>query len=107
MVSSFPIDYMHQLCLGVMKKLIIAWMRGKKEVRISARQISEISSKLVNLSTHPPTALPENHEAFWILTGGKPLSIHELLPVSVLKQQAIVIGLDANFHLFMAILHKL
>ena len=107
MVSSFPIDYMHQLCLGVMKKLIIAWMRGKKEVRISARQISEISSKLVNLSTHPPTALPENHEAFWILTGGKPLSIHELLPVSVLKQQAIVIGLDGNFHLFMAILHTL
>ena len=49
MVTTFPIDYMHQLCLGVMKKLIIAWMRGKKEVRISARQINEISSKLVNL----------------------------------------------------------
>ena len=49
MVKTFPIDYMHQLCLGVMKKLIIAWKRGKKEVRISSGHLSEISSKLVSL----------------------------------------------------------
>lgn len=49
MVKTFPIDYMHQLCLGVMKKLIIAWKRGKKEIRISSSQLNEISSKLINL----------------------------------------------------------
>ena len=49
MVKGFPIDYMHQLCLGVMKKLILAWMRGQKDVRISAQQVDQISTKLINL----------------------------------------------------------
>lgn len=49
LVKAFPIDYMHQLCLGVMKKLILTWMRGKKEVRISTQHVSQISTKLVSL----------------------------------------------------------
>ena len=40
---------MHQLCLGVMKKLILAWMRGQKDVRISAQQVDQISTRLINL----------------------------------------------------------
>lgn len=54
MVKKFPIDYMHQLCLGVMKKLILAWIRGKREVRISAGHVNEISSKLVGLKSYVP-----------------------------------------------------
>jgi hypothetical protein len=44
MIKSFPLDYMHQLCLGVVRKMILAWMRGKKEIRKSARQVEEIST---------------------------------------------------------------
>ena len=33
MVHSFPADYMHQCCLGVMEKLLLLWTRGKTEVR--------------------------------------------------------------------------
>ena len=54
MIKSFPLDYMHQLCLGVVKKMILAWMRGKKEIRISARQVEEISTKLVALRSYIP-----------------------------------------------------
>ena len=54
MVKGFPIDYMHQLCLGVMKKLILAWKRGNKEVRLCARQLDEISHGLVNLRSSIP-----------------------------------------------------
>lgn len=31
MVKKFSVDYMHQLCLGVMEKLILYWMRGKRD----------------------------------------------------------------------------
>lgn len=54
MIKTFPIDYMHQCCLGVMKRLIIAWMRGKKETKLSAGQICEISSALLKLRKSIP-----------------------------------------------------
>ena len=54
MIKKFPIDYMHQLCLGVMRKLILIWMRGKRDVKISAGQVETISSKLVDLKSCIP-----------------------------------------------------
>lgn len=32
MVTQFPLDYMHLVCLGVMKKLITFWIRGKMNI---------------------------------------------------------------------------
>ena len=55
MVKKFPIDYMHQVCLGVMKKMLLLWIRGKREVRISARQVMEISNNLVCLKEFIPS----------------------------------------------------
>ena len=56
MVAQFPIDYMHQLCLGVMRKLLLTWTKGNRGVRISSRHMSEISDKLINLRS----AIPSN-----------------------------------------------
>ena len=55
MVKKFPIDYMHQVCLGVMKKLLLLWIRGKREVRISAGQVIEISNRLIGLKPFVPS----------------------------------------------------
>jgi len=49
MVLQFPIDYMHQCCLGVMRKLLLSWLRGKPAVRMSANNASEISRRLIEL----------------------------------------------------------
>nr|CAK26780.1 TPA: transposase domain-containing protein [Ciona intestinalis] len=49
MIKAFPIDYMHQSCLGVMKKMLIAWIRGPRNFRLSFSQCSKISSRLVEL----------------------------------------------------------
>ncbi|CAC5386299.1 unnamed protein product [Mytilus coruscus] len=55
MIKSFPIDYMHQACLGVMKRLLLIWMRGKKkETKILFGHIEEISTRLVQLSKFIP-----------------------------------------------------
>ena len=58
MVKGFPIDYMHQSCLGVMKKLILIWMRGKGALRIhriGAGQIQTISETLLELKKSIPS----------------------------------------------------
>lgn len=37
LVSVFPIDYMHAVCLGVMRKLLNAWVGGDLKVRLLSR----------------------------------------------------------------------
>lgn len=43
MVSQFPLDYMHLVCLGVMKR------------RLGSRVIDDISQHLLNLNSHIPS----------------------------------------------------
>lgn len=39
MVTQFPVDYMHQVCLGVMRKFLLLWVKGTKNYRISQQQV--------------------------------------------------------------------
>ncbi|KAF0706952.1 Uncharacterized protein FWK35_00039209 [Aphis craccivora] len=55
-VSIFSLDYMHLVCLGVMKKLLILWMsKGPLSVRIRAAAIHELSKYLLNLNQYIPS----------------------------------------------------
>jgi hypothetical protein len=54
LIKTFTIDYMHQCCLGVMRKLLITWLRGKSDVRISAGQAHQISEKFIALRRFVP-----------------------------------------------------
>ena len=55
MIKRFPVDYMHRVCLGVMERLMLLWMRGPREIRMSAQQITEASSRLHNLKQAIPS----------------------------------------------------
>ncbi|XP_061882835.1 uncharacterized protein LOC133633982 [Entelurus aequoreus] len=55
MVKTFPVDYMHQVCLGTMKRLLLVWIRGKREVKHSADQIQQISDRLEGMRTTFPS----------------------------------------------------
>ncbi len=55
LISVFPYEYMHLMCLGVTRKLITLWTRGKVNVfRLSAKQVDSISEKLLKLKPQIP-----------------------------------------------------
>lgn len=54
MVSQVPLDYMHLVCLGVMRRLLLLWLKGTKKQRIGGAQSREISGLLESLSSDVP-----------------------------------------------------
>lgn len=54
LVSNIALDYMHLICLGVVKKMILLWMSGPLAVRISAQVKENISQALINLRSAVP-----------------------------------------------------
>ncbi|XP_032682276.1 uncharacterized protein LOC116849334 [Odontomachus brunneus] len=47
MVSQVAIDYMHLVCLGVMKRLLLFWIRGPKNCRLSKNNQKYLSDTIV------------------------------------------------------------
>jgi len=54
-INSFPLDYMHLVCLGVMKKLIFLWLGNLKHaplsVRLQSKKVTIISNQLLSLKS--------------------------------------------------------
>lgn len=57
MVSQVPFEYMHLVCLGVMKKLLSAWIYGKysRLSKLSGRSIHIMCTRLNNLKEYCPS----------------------------------------------------
>lgn len=53
-IKPFVLDYMHVVCLGVVRWLLDFLKQGPRECRLSPRQIGEISAKLLSLSGKLP-----------------------------------------------------
>jgi len=53
MVHSFPLDYMHLVCLGVVKKKILLWLGCIKNsplsIRLPSKSVKQISTRLLHL----------------------------------------------------------
>lgn len=47
LVSNVTLDYMHLVCLGVVKKLLLLWLHGPLSVRMCKVNIDQISQKLI------------------------------------------------------------
>ncbi|XP_067206727.1 uncharacterized protein [Linepithema humile] len=56
MVTQVPVDYMHLVCIGVVKKLLTAWITGKygKKTKLSGRNLDVVSKRLELLSHYCP-----------------------------------------------------
>lgn len=55
MIKGFPIDYMHQSCLGVMKKLLHSWTSGARGVRLSNTQKHMVTTRLLQIRSEIPS----------------------------------------------------
>jgi len=55
MVSQIPLDYMHLVCLGVMKRLLQLWVKGNKQTRLNTENINSISQYLMDNKSNIPS----------------------------------------------------
>ncbi len=58
MIRSFPLDYMHLVCLGVMKRLLKLWINGKGIYighKLSLHDIETINQKFLQFSKYFPS----------------------------------------------------
>jgi hypothetical protein len=54
LVSQFPLDYMHVVCLGVVRRIIMLWSSGPPFVRLSSTLLQAISDRLVAYRSFMP-----------------------------------------------------
>jgi len=52
LVSQVPLEYMHLICIGTMRKLLLHWLEGEKRVKISAHMAMTISEEIHVLAAH-------------------------------------------------------
>jgi hypothetical protein len=54
LVEEFPLDYMHLVCLGIVRKLLYSWMKGPLRTRLLPRNINRISLQLLEMRPFIP-----------------------------------------------------
>ena len=56
MVSQFPLDFMHLVCLGVVRRLLWLWSKSPihRNIRISVQSVCCISQQLISLKRYIP-----------------------------------------------------
>lgn len=57
LVSGFVLDYMHLVCLGVVRRLINFWVKGPKPTKLGCSMITAISDHLRSLQQYMPAEL--------------------------------------------------
>ena len=61
MISQIVLDYMHSICLGVMKRILSLWLEGPKNIRLRVNEQKMISKMLLQeIQYH--TNLHDYHE---------------------------------------------
>lgn len=54
LVSGFPLDFLHLVCLGVMRRLVYLWLKGPLSCRLSSGQVDMLSEQLQKVRQYTP-----------------------------------------------------
>jgi len=56
LVYSFPLDYMHLVCLGVVRKMILLWLyKGPVNTRLPSRDVQKLNALLMSVKSCIPS----------------------------------------------------
>ncbi len=89
LVSSFVLDYMHLVCLGVMRKLIFLWLKGPLKCRQSFRILTVISAYLASVRQYLPSNFARKPRSILEISMWKATELRQFLlytgPVALLN----------------------
>ena len=79
-INGFPLDYMHLVCLGVVKRLTLFWKEGPRGPhRLSAAQLSQMSNKLEEMTGLFPSEFVRQPRGFDEVKKWKATELREFL----------------------------
>lgn len=78
-IQSFVLDYMHLVCLGVVRRLLTFLRQGPRECKLSQRQIGEISFKLESLNGTLPREFARQPWSLAVLDRWKATELRQFL----------------------------
>lgn len=55
MIANFPLDYLHTVCIGVVKKMLHMWLKGDFKARLQGSDVERISSRLNAVAKSQPS----------------------------------------------------
>lgn len=97
LVTNVTLDYMHLVCLGVVKKLILLWMKGPLSVRIGNNNIIKCSRYMVSFHDMIPSEFSRKPRVLTDISNWKATEFRQFLlytgPIvlqSILKEHIYV-----------------
>lgn len=81
MVTQVPFEYMHLVCIGVMKKLLLGWIKGKysRETKLSSRAITVINERIHSLQEYCPSEFARRPRSLEICSKYKATELRQIL----------------------------
>ncbi|MEW8548043.1 MAG: hypothetical protein AB2693_31455 [Candidatus Thiodiazotropha sp.] len=78
-VSRFCLDYMHLVCLGVVKRILLFLKQGPAQCKLSSRQIKEISDNLLTYCGKLPSDFARQPRSLFELDRWKATELRQFL----------------------------
>jgi len=80
LVTALPLEYMHLVCLGVVRKLIYLWTKGKKcPGRLSRASLDKLSFRLIYTKNYTPSEFSRRHRSLKEIDNWKATELRQFL----------------------------
>ena len=102
LVSNVVLDYMHLICLGVMRRMLLLWMQGPFLCRQSQSLICAISEHLLELRDHVPSEFARKPRSLKEIKRWKATELRQFLLYTrpIVLYRKLPLAIYQNFLLF-------